>query len=112
MARRIVREAKVDFIARDVIAVGLEVGKLALSAGGFIEQKDIQFESLERKVKDLGKGKLWVYEKVCSYVQMTVRVLLLGWWTYRSRRKTYAQRRLGRNTSQVNHNSQINKSQC
>ena len=73
-ARRMVREAKVDFTARDVITAGLEVEKLALSAGGFIEQKDIQFESLERKVNDLGKGKLRVYEKVRPYAQMTVRV--------------------------------------
>ena len=29
-------------------------------------------------------------------------LLLLGWWAYHSGRKTYAQRRLGRNTSQVN----------
>ena len=72
--RRMVREAKVDFTAKDVIAAGLEVEKLALNAGGFIEQKDIQFESLERRVNDLGKGKLRVYEKVRPYAQMTVRV--------------------------------------
>ncbi|UOO88476.1 DUF4349 domain-containing protein [Vitreoscilla massiliensis] len=73
--RRMVREAKVDFTAKDVIAAGLEVEKLAQNAGGFIEQKDIQFESLERRVHDLGKGKLRVYEKVRPYAQMTVRVL-------------------------------------
>ena len=62
-----------DFTAKDVIAVGLGVEKLVLNAGGFIEQKDIQFESLERRVNDLGKGKLRVYEKVHPYAQMTVR---------------------------------------
>lgn len=72
--RRMVREAKVDFTAKDVIAAGLEVEKLVQNAGGFIEQKDIQFESLERRVHDLGKGKLRVYEKVRPYAQMTVRV--------------------------------------
>ena len=39
-ARRMVREAQVNFTAKDVVKTALEIDKLTFQAGGFIEQKE------------------------------------------------------------------------
>ncbi len=73
-ARRMVREASVDFTATDVIKTGLAIDKLTYEAGGFVEQKNIDFQVLDTQSQSISDGKIRVFEKVNPVAQIVVRV--------------------------------------
>ena len=47
--RRMVREASVNFTAQDVVKTTLAIEKITLEAGGFIEQKNIDFNVVDTR---------------------------------------------------------------
>jgi hypothetical protein len=73
-ARRMVREAQVNFTAKDVVKTALEIDKLTFQAGGFIEQKNISFDVLDKQTQKIGDGKIRVFEKVDPHAEIIVRV--------------------------------------
>lgn len=73
-ARRMVREAQVDFTAKDVVKTALEIDKLTFQAGGFIEQKNINFDVMDTQTQKIGDGKIRVFEKVNPHAEIIVRV--------------------------------------
>ena len=73
-ARRMVREAQVDFTAKDVVKTALEIDKLTFQAGGFIEQKNISFDVLDTQTQKIADGKIRVFEKVNPHAELIVRV--------------------------------------
>lgn len=73
-ARRMVREAQVNFTAKDVVKTALEIDKLTFQAGGFIEQKNISFDVLDTQTQKIGDGKIRVFEKVDPHAEIIVRV--------------------------------------
>ena len=73
-ARRMVREAQVNFTAKDVVKTALEIDKLTFQAGGFIEQKNISFDVLDVKTQKIADGKIRVFEKVDPHAEIVVRV--------------------------------------
>ncbi len=73
-ARRMVREAQVNFTAKDVVKTALEIDKLTFQAGGFIEQKNISFVVLDKQTQKIGDGKIRVFEKVDPHAEIIVRV--------------------------------------
>lgn len=73
-ARRMVREAQVNFTAKDLVKTALEIDKLTFQAGGFIEQKNISFDVLDKKTQKIGDGKIRVFEKVDPHAEIIVRV--------------------------------------
>ncbi|MEN8410653.1 hypothetical protein ABFP33_11835 [Acinetobacter bereziniae] len=73
-ARRMVREAQVNFTAKDVVKTALEIDKLTFQAGGFIEQKNISFDVLDKQMQKIGDGKIRVFEKVDPHAEIIVRV--------------------------------------
>ena len=73
-ARRMVREAQVNFTAKDVVKTALEIDKLTFQAGGFIEQKNISFDVLDVKTQKIADGKIRVFEKVDPHAEIIVRV--------------------------------------
>lgn len=73
-ARRMVREAQVDFTAKDVVKTALEIDKLTFQAGGFIEQKNISFDVADRQTQKIGDGKIRVFEKVNPHAEIIVRI--------------------------------------
>ncbi len=73
-ARRMVREAQVNFTAKDVVKTALEIDKLTFQAGGFIEQKNINFDVLDSQTQKIGDGKIRVFEKVNPHAEIIVRV--------------------------------------
>lgn len=73
-ARRMVREAQVNFTAKDVVKTALEIDKLTFQAGGFIEQKNISFDVLDVKTQKIADGKIRVFEKVDQHAEIIVRV--------------------------------------
>ncbi|MFT0692603.1 hypothetical protein ACDX34_00530 [Acinetobacter bereziniae] len=73
-ARRMVREAQVNFTAKDVVKTALEIDKLTFQAGGFIEQKNISFDVLDKQTQKIGDGKIQVFEKVDPHAEIIVRV--------------------------------------
>ncbi|MBJ8551720.1 DUF4349 domain-containing protein [Acinetobacter bereziniae] len=72
--RRMVREAQVNFTAKDVVKTALEIDKLTFQAGGFIEQKNISFDVLDKQTQKIGDGKIRVFEKVDPHAEIIVRV--------------------------------------
>ncbi|MBJ9908923.1 DUF4349 domain-containing protein [Acinetobacter bereziniae] len=73
-ARRMVREAQVNFTAKDVVKTALEIDKLTFQVGGFIEQKNISFDVLDKQTQKIGDGKIRVFEKVDPHAEIIVRV--------------------------------------
>ncbi|MDV2468202.1 hypothetical protein QR674_04325 [Acinetobacter chinensis] len=73
-ARRMVREASVDFTATDVIKTGLAIDQLTYEAGGFVELKNIDFQVLDTQSQSISDGKIRVFEKVNPVAQIVVRV--------------------------------------
>ncbi|MFW1971996.1 hypothetical protein [Acinetobacter bereziniae] len=73
-ARRMVREAQVNFTAKDVVKTALEIDKLTFQAGGFTEQKNISFDVLDKQTQKIGDGKIRVFEKVDPHAEIIVRV--------------------------------------
>ena len=73
-ARRMVREAHVNFTAQDVVKTTLAIEKLTIEAGGFIERKDIDFRVAESKSQNIADGKVKVFEKVDPLAIMVIRV--------------------------------------
>lgn len=73
-ARRMVREAQVNFTAKDVVKTALEIDKLTFQAGGFTEQKNISFDVLDKQTQKIGDGKIRVFEKVDPHAKIIVRV--------------------------------------
>lgn len=72
--RRMVREANVSFTAKDVVQTALAIEKLALEAGGFIEQKNIDFNVVSSKSQSIADGKIKVFEKVDPLAHLVIRV--------------------------------------
>lgn len=73
-ARRMVREASVNFTAQDVVKTTLAVEKITLEAGGFIEQKNIDFNVVDTQNQKIADGKIKVFEKVDPLANMVIRV--------------------------------------
>lgn len=73
-ARRMVREANVNFTAQDVVKTTLAVEKIAIEAGGFIEQKNIDFNVTDTQNQSIAEGKIKVFEKVDPLAVMVLRV--------------------------------------
>lgn len=73
-ARRMVREANVNFTAQDVVKTTLAVEKITLEAGGFIEQKNIGFNVVDTQNQKIADGKIKVFEKVDPLANMVIRV--------------------------------------
>lgn len=73
-SRRMVREASVNFTTKDVVKTALEIDKLTFQAGGFIEQKNINFDVLDTQSQKIGDGKIRVFEKVNPHAEIIVRV--------------------------------------
>ncbi len=73
-ARKMVREAKVDFTAKDVVKAALDIDKLTYEAGGFIEQKNIDFTVVDSHSNKIGDGKVKVFEKVNPSADIIVRI--------------------------------------
>lgn len=74
LTRRMVREAQVNFTVKDVVKSSLEIEKITLEAGGFIERKDIDFNVVDLKRQNISEGKVKVFEKVEPVSFMVLRV--------------------------------------
>ncbi len=72
--RRMVREANVNFTVKDVVQTTLAIEKLTLEAGGFIEQKNIDFNVVDTQTQSIADGKIKVFEKVDPLAAMVIRV--------------------------------------
>lgn len=72
--RRMVREASVNFTAQDVIKTTLAIEKITLEAGGFIEQKNIDFNVVDVRSQKIADGKIKVFEKINPLADMVIRV--------------------------------------
>ena len=72
--RRMVRQAHIDFSAQDVVKTALAIDKLTLESGGFVEQKDIDFNVIDLQKQKIADGKIRVFEKVNPVAQMTLRI--------------------------------------
>lgn len=72
--RRMVREANVNFTAQDVVKTTLAIEKLTIEAGGFIEQKNIDFNVVDTQSQKIADGKIKVFEKVDPIAAMVIRV--------------------------------------
>lgn len=72
--RRMVREAQVAFSAQDVVKTTLAIDKLTVETGGFVEQKNIDFQVTDVQTQNIADGKIKVFEKVLPQAEMTVRV--------------------------------------
>lgn len=73
-ARRMVREANINFSAQDVVKTTLAIEKITLEAGGFIEQKNIDFNVVDSNRQSIAEGKVKVFEKVDPLASMVIRV--------------------------------------
>jgi hypothetical protein len=73
-ARKMVREANVNFTSKDVVKTALAIDKMTYEVGGFVEQKDIDFRVVDSKSTKIADGKIKVFEKVDPVALMTVRV--------------------------------------
>ncbi|ALH96048.1 DUF4349 domain-containing protein [Acinetobacter equi] len=73
-ARRMVREASVQFIANDVVKTALAIDKMTFEAGGFVEKKNIDFHVLDVKSQSIADGKIKIFEKVNPVAMITVRI--------------------------------------
>ena len=73
-ARRMVREANVNFTAQDVVKTTLAVEKITLEAGGFIEQKNIDFNVIDKQQQKIADGKIKVFEKIDPFANLVIRV--------------------------------------
>lgn len=73
-ARRMVREANVNFTAQDVVKTTLAVEKITLEAGGFIEQKNIDFNVIDKQQQKIADGKIKVFEKIDPLANLVIRV--------------------------------------
>lgn len=74
VGRRMVRQAHIDFSAQDVVKTALAIDKLTLESGGFVEQKDIDFNVIDLQKQKIADGKIRVFEKVNPVAQMTLRI--------------------------------------
>lgn len=72
--RRMVREASVTFTAQDVVKTTLAIEKITLEAGGFIEQKNIDFNVLDSRSQKIADGKVKIFEKIDPLAAMVIRV--------------------------------------
>lgn len=72
--RRMVREANVHFSAQDVVKTTLAIEKITLEAGGFIEQKNIDFNVVDSRTQKIADGKIKVFEKIDPLAAMVIRV--------------------------------------
>ncbi|MBU3848518.1 MAG: DUF4349 domain-containing protein [Candidatus Acinetobacter avistercoris] len=72
--RRMVREANVNFSAQDVVKTTLAIEKITLEAGGFIEQKNINFNVIDSRTQKIADGKIKVFEKIDPLAAMVIRV--------------------------------------
>lgn len=72
--RRMVREASVKFTAQDVVKTTLAVEKITLEAGGFIEQKNIDFNVIDSRSQKIADAKVKIFEKVDPLAAMVIRV--------------------------------------
>lgn len=72
--RRMVREAAVNFTAKDVVKTALAIEKLTLESGGFIEAKNIDFNVVDLKSLKIADGKIKVFEKIEPASYMVIRV--------------------------------------
>ena len=72
--RRMVREASVQFTAKDVVKTALAIDKMTFEAGGFIEQKNIDFHVSGIKTQKIADGKVKVLEKVEPMANIIVRI--------------------------------------
>lgn len=73
-ARRMVREANVAFTAKDVVKTTLAIEKLTIDAGGFIEQKNIDFHVADTQTQKIADGKIKIFEKVDPLASLIIRV--------------------------------------
>ncbi len=73
-SRRMVREANVHFESKDVVKTALEIEKLSLESGGFLEQKNIDFVVRESTSHPIADGKIRIFEKVEPQAEMIVRI--------------------------------------
>lgn len=69
-----VREANVHFESKDVVKTALEIEKLSLESGGFLEQKNIDFVVRESTSHPIADGKIRIFEKVEPQAEMIVRI--------------------------------------
>lgn len=72
--RRMVRQAQVDFSAQDVVKTALAIETLTLESGGFVEQKDIDFNVIDVQRQKIADAKIRIFEKVDPIAQMTLRI--------------------------------------
>ncbi|NHB57315.1 DUF4349 domain-containing protein [Acinetobacter sp. 194] len=72
--RRMVREANVNFTAKDVVKTALEIEKITMQAGGFIEQKNIDFNVVDKNAQSIAEGKIKIFEKVDPLASMIIRI--------------------------------------
>ncbi|WP_312967995.1 hypothetical protein [Acinetobacter gerneri] len=72
--RRMVREANVDFTAKDVVKTALDIDKLTFDAGGFVEQKNIDFTVVDTQSEKIADGKIKIFEKVNPRADIIVRI--------------------------------------
>lgn len=72
--RKMVREANVNFTTKDIVKTALSIDKMTFEAGGFVEQKDIDFRVVDKKSKNIADGKIQIFEKVDPIAVMIVRV--------------------------------------
>jgi len=73
-SRKMVREANIHFESKDVVKTALEIEKLSLESGGFIEQKNIDFSVHESTSQPIADGKIKIFEKVEPRAEMIVRI--------------------------------------
>lgn len=72
--RKMVREASVNFTTKDIVKTALSIDKMTYEAGGFVEQKDIDFHVVDKQSQNIADGKIKIFEKVDPIAVMTVRV--------------------------------------
>lgn len=73
-ARRMVREANVAFTAKDAVQTTLAIEKLTIDAGGFVEQKNINFHVADTQTQKIADGKIKIFEKVDPFAALIIRV--------------------------------------
>jgi hypothetical protein len=72
--RRMLREASVQFVAKDVVKTALAIDKMTFETGGFIEQKNIDFHISDIKTQKISDGKVKILEKIEPMANIIVRI--------------------------------------
>lgn len=71
---QMVREANIQFTTQDTIKTALAIDKMTIDFGGYVEQKNINFQIIDVKVQKVADGKIKIFEKINPVADIIVRI--------------------------------------